>query len=148
MSPAAHAHACTQMEVSAISAHGASTNLQHRSCTNGHGDRQRARPHAYVLPGCRFREFSDAFDVYICKACSYFVDEANPTIDFFFCSRCQSREGVRQVKLPFTFLVLMLELMGTGVLVKLDIEDDVITDVRADDPEAEADAGRGGDAVA
>ena len=95
-----------EMELSAVAAHGGSVNLQHR-----------------------FREFSDVFIVYACKKCSYLVDESNPDVDFFFCNRCHSRDHVRRLKLPFTFLVLILELMSTGVLLKLDIKDDAIVDV-------------------
>jgi hypothetical protein len=57
------------------------------------------------------------------------VDEANPTVNFYYCTRCASREGVRRVKLPFTFVVLMLELMSSGVMLKLEIEDDVVVNV-------------------
>ena len=89
------------MEVSAAASSGASINLQDR-----------------------FLKFSDAFDVFICKRCSTLVDLANPNVDFFYCTNCETDSTVRSVCLPFTFLVLMLELQATHVSIKLELKDD------------------------
>ena len=79
----------------------------------------------------RFREASDIFTVHICKTCCTLVDTANSKLNFFWCKICQSREMVREIDLPFTFLVLMLELQATSVVIKLVIEDDDVVNIEA-----------------
>jgi DNA-directed RNA polymerase beta subunit len=103
------------MEVSAAAAHGAAVNLQHR-----------------------LREFSDAFVFHVCKQCKRIVDEANPTISFYFCNGCSTADFIRTVQLPFTFRVLQLELQATGVDLILDIMDDTVVSINGRIPSNEA----------
>ena len=88
-----------EMESSALAAHGSSRVLQER-----------------------FRELSDAFEIYTCVTCQLLCDDVCVDIDYAFCRRCQSSESVRSVLVPFTFLVLMTELVSTGIGTKLQVE--------------------------
>ena len=88
-----------EMESSALAAHGSSRVLQER-----------------------FRELSDAFEIYTCGTCQLLCDDVCVEIDYAFCRRCQSSESVRSVLVPFTFLVLMTELVSTGIVTKLHVE--------------------------
>ena len=88
-----------EMESSALAAHGSSRVLQER-----------------------FRELSDAFEIYTCVTCQLLCDDVCVEIDYAFCRRCQSSESVRSVLVPFTFLVLMTELVSTGIVTKLQVE--------------------------
>ena len=71
----------------------------------------------------RFRDFSDRFDVFICKSCKLLVDDANDSLDYVYCRRCQSSEPVRKVCIPFTLLIVTLELLCTGIAVNFEIDD-------------------------
>jgi DNA-directed RNA polymerase beta subunit len=72
----------------------------------------------------RFRDFSDKFDVFICKTCKLLVDDANESLKYAFCRRCQASEPVRKVVIPFTLLIVSLELLSTGIAVLFELEDD------------------------
>jgi DNA-directed RNA polymerase II subunit RPB2 len=84
-----------EMESSALAAHGSSRVLQER-----------------------FRELSDSFEIYVCSSCQSMCDDVCRDIDYHFCRRCQSDVSVRSVLVPFTFLVLTLELLSTGIVTK------------------------------
>ena len=84
-----------EMESSALAAHGSSRVLQER-----------------------FRELSDSFEIYVCSACQSMCDDVCRDIEYHFCRRCQSDVSVRSVLVPFTFLVLTLELLSTGIVTK------------------------------
>ena len=77
----------------------------------------------------RFRELSDAFEVFVCNMCHLMVDDVNMLLDYQYCTRCDRGDTVRSVLMPFTFLVLMLELVSTGISMKLFIEDDVVVNL-------------------
>ena len=87
------------MESSALAAHGSSRVLQER-----------------------FRELSDAFEIYTCTTCQLLCDDVCTDVNYAFCRRCQSNESVRSVLVPFTFLVLMTELLSTGIVTKLHVD--------------------------
>jgi DNA-directed RNA polymerase beta subunit len=89
-----------EMESSALAAHGSSRVLQER-----------------------FRELSDSFEIFVCAECQLICDDVCDEIDYFFCRQCQSNSRIRSVLVPFTFLVMSLELMSTGIHVKFDITD-------------------------
>ena len=76
---------------------------------------------AYALRE-RFREMSDMFEIYVCSACQLTCDDVCPDINYHYCRRCRSTETVRAVRVPFTFLVLTLELFATGIVTKLQVE--------------------------
>jgi DNA-directed RNA polymerase II subunit RPB2 len=84
-----------EMESSALAAHGSSRVLQER-----------------------FRELSDSFEIYVCATCQSMCDDVCRDIGYHFCRRCQSDTSVRSVLVPFTFLVLTLELLSTGIVTK------------------------------
>jgi DNA-directed RNA polymerase subunit B len=84
-----------EMESSALAAHGCSRVLQER-----------------------FREHSDAFNVCICNTCGTIVDDVNTGIGYQFCHICYDSQSIQCVKMPFTFLILILELLSTGISVK------------------------------
>ena len=86
----------------------------------------------------RFRELSDSFEVFVCKKCCLMVDDVNLSMDYMFCIRCDMDTEVRSVLMPFTFMVLTLELLSTGVIMKFIIDDEqnLITSVSAE-PEDE-----------
>ena len=88
-----------EMESSALAAHGSSRVLQER-----------------------FRELSDAFEIYVCSTCHLVCDEVCRAIGYTFCRRCQSDTSVRSVLVPFTFLVLTLELLSTGIVTRFHVE--------------------------
>ena len=88
-----------EMESSALAAHGSSRVLQER-----------------------FRELSDAFEIYTCTTCQLLCDDVCTDVNYAFCRRCQSNESVRSVLVPFTFLVLMTELLSTGIVTKLHVD--------------------------
>jgi DNA-directed RNA polymerase beta subunit len=84
-----------EMESSALAAHGSSRVLQER-----------------------FRELSDSFEIYVCSDCQSTCDDVCREVEYHFCRRCQSDVSVRSVLVPFTFLVLTLELLSTGIVTK------------------------------
>lgn len=87
-----------EMESSALAAHGSSRVLQER-----------------------FRELSDSFEIYVCCTCSMVCDDVCIEVEYHFCRRCQSDTTVRSVLVPFTFLVLTMELMATGIAIKFHV---------------------------
>jgi DNA-directed RNA polymerase beta subunit len=87
-----------EMESNALAAHGCSKVLQER-----------------------FRELSDAFEVSICERCGTLVDEANGEVQYYFCRTCQDTNSSLLVQLPFTFLVMILELLSMGIVVRFDV---------------------------
>jgi DNA-directed RNA polymerase beta subunit len=89
-----------EMEGCALAAHGCSRILQER-----------------------VRELSDAFDMYICTTCGLPMDDANEDIGYAFCRGCQSHDGARHVLIPFTFLILLHELLCMGISVKFTLRD-------------------------
>jgi len=84
-----------EMESSALAAHGSSRVLQER-----------------------FRELSDSFEIFVCTTCHLMCDDVCREVGYEFCRRCQSDTTVRSVLVPFTFLILTLELLSTGVVTK------------------------------
>ncbi len=90
-----------EMESNALAAHGTSVTLQER-----------------------FREMSDSFDIYVCGNCQLMCDDVCVEIDYQYCRHCQSNTSIRSVKVPFTFLLLTLELMATGIVTKFHIQQD------------------------
>ena len=88
-----------EMESSALAAHGSSRVLQER-----------------------FRELSDAFEIYVCSTCHLICDETCRDVGYTFCRRCQSDTSVRSVLVPFTFLVLTLELLSTGIVTRFHVD--------------------------
>jgi DNA-directed RNA polymerase beta subunit len=89
-----------EMESNALAAHGCSKVLQER-----------------------FRELSDAFEVYLCERCGTLVDEANGEVCYYFCRTCQDTQSSLLVQIPFTFLVMILELLSMGIVVRFDVEE-------------------------
>jgi DNA-directed RNA polymerase II subunit RPB2 len=87
-----------EMESSALAAHGCSRVLQER-----------------------FREHSDSFDVFICSSCGCIADDVNENIQHKFCHICQDGQYIQSVKMPFTFLILVLELLSTGITVRFKV---------------------------
>ena len=87
-----------EMESSAICAHGCSRVLQERFC-----------------------EHSDAFEVCICSKCGTIADESNVDVLYTYCRRCCTCDGIFKVKIPFTFLLLLNELMSVGISVTFDV---------------------------
>jgi len=88
-----------EMESSALAAHGSSRVLQER-----------------------FRELSDSFEIYVCTLCNLMCDDVCKDAGYQFCRRCQSETSVRSVLVPFTFLVLTMELMATGIVTKFHVD--------------------------
>ena len=88
-----------EMESSALAAHGSSRVLQER-----------------------FRELSDAFEIYVCSICHTMCDDVCRTADYQFCRRCRSDENIQSVLVPFTFLVMTLELLATGIVTQFIVE--------------------------
>jgi DNA-directed RNA polymerase beta subunit len=88
-----------EMESSALAAHGSSRVLQER-----------------------FRELSDSFEIYVCAICHMLCDDVCKEVGYQFCRRCQSDTSVRSVLVPFTFLVLTMELMSTGIVTKFHVD--------------------------
>lgn len=91
-----------EMESSALVAHGSAHTLQER-----------------------LRELSDVFDVYICRDCGIMSDYVSNEMDFAYCGICNSTDSVRMVRVPFTFLILVLELLATGISMKFTLRDTV-----------------------
>jgi DNA-directed RNA polymerase beta subunit len=89
-----------EMESSALAAHGCSRVLQER-----------------------FREHSDSFDVSICNTCGNIADDVNTTVGYQFCHICQDGQNITSVKMPFTFMILILELLSTGISVQFKTDD-------------------------
>ena len=81
-----------EMESAAMSAHGAAFMLQER-----------------------FRELSDAFEICVCATCGLLSDDICSEINYACCRGCHSNTSVRSVMVPFTFLVMSLELLSTGI---------------------------------
>jgi DNA-directed RNA polymerase beta subunit len=90
-----------EMESSALAAHGSSHVLQER-----------------------FRELSDSFEIFVCSTCKLLCDDVCKEIGYHFCRQCQQNNTIRSVLVPFTFLVLTLELLSTGIQVQFDIADE------------------------
>jgi DNA-directed RNA polymerase beta subunit len=88
-----------EMESSALAAHGSSHVLQER-----------------------FRELSDVFEIYVCASCQLMCDDVCLDIEYQYCRHCQSNSSVRSVLVPFTFLVLTLELMSTGIVTNFHVK--------------------------
>lgn len=84
-----------EMETSALAAHGCTRILQER-----------------------FRELSDGFEIYICTVCGIPCDYVNTDIEYQFCKSCQDTESIRRILIPFTFMVLTMELLAMGVEVR------------------------------
>lgn len=89
-----------EMESSALAAHGSSYVLQER-----------------------FRELSDSFEIFVCATCKLICDDVCKEIEYHFCRQCQQTNSIRSVLVPFTFLVLTLELLSTGIQVQFDVDD-------------------------
>lgn len=90
-----------EMESAAMSAHGAAYMLQER-----------------------FRELSDAFEICVCGTCGLLSDDICPEINYAFCRGCHSSTSVRSVMVPFTFLVMSLELLSTGISTHFHLKDE------------------------
>lgn len=96
-----------EMESNALAAHGSSRVLQER-----------------------FRELSDAFEIYVCSTCHTMCDDVCRAVDYQFCRRCRSDENIHSVLVPFTFLVMTLELLATGIVTQFIVDaSDVVTDM-------------------
>jgi DNA-directed RNA polymerase II subunit RPB2 len=93
-----------EMESNALVAHGATRVLQER-----------------------FRELSDGFDVHICTSCGIMVDDASLEIGYSYCTRCQSTSSTKIIRIPFTFHVMLLELLSAGVSVRFGISTDPVS---------------------
>ena len=87
-----------EMESSALAAHGASRVLQER-----------------------FREMSDAFEIYVCTECGFVCDDVCVDVDYAYCRRCHTETTIRSVLVPFTFVVLIMELLSTGIVTRLHV---------------------------
>jgi hypothetical protein len=72
----------------------------------------------------RFRELSDAFKICVCGACGLLSDDICMEINYAYCRGCLSNTNIRSVMVPFTFLVMSLELMSTGVSTHFHTKDD------------------------
>jgi RNA polymerase Rpb2, domain 7 len=70
----------------------------------------------------RFKQWSDPHTVAICAKCQMLAD-ANEEISFAWCRLCKSREQVRMVDVPFTFLLTMDELFATGISVRIALQE-------------------------
>jgi DNA-directed RNA polymerase beta subunit len=90
-----------EMESAAMSAHGAAFMLQER-----------------------FRELSDAFEICVCGTCGLLSDDICSEINYAFCRGCHSDTSVRSVMVPFTFLVMSLELLSTGISTHFHLKDE------------------------
>jgi DNA-directed RNA polymerase beta subunit len=84
-----------EMECAALASHGAAAILQSRVCT-----------------------FSDAYTVYVCGQCDTLCD-GNIATGYYWCGCCESNELVRRVRIPYALLVMMYELIATGIDVRL-----------------------------
>lgn len=60
---------------------------------------------------------------YICNSCGRFVDIANRRIRTFFCKRCQSRQGIREVKLATSTILLFKRMLTMGVDMRYTLRD-------------------------
>ena len=89
-----------EMESSAIVAHGATHVLQER-----------------------FRELSDGFDVHICTLCGIMIDDVSTEVGYAYCTRCQSTSSTKTIRIPFTFHIMLLELLSAGVSVRFGVDD-------------------------
>jgi hypothetical protein len=78
---------------------------------------------AYMLQE-RFRELSDAFEICVCGACGLLSDDICMEINYAYCRGCHSNTSIRSVMVPFTFLVMSLELMSTGISTHFHTKDD------------------------
>jgi DNA-directed RNA polymerase beta subunit len=60
----------------------------------------------------RFRELSDVFEICVCGKCGLLSDDIWTAINYAYCRGCHSSTSVRCVMVPFTFLVMSLELLS------------------------------------
>ena len=83
-----------EMECNALASHGAAAILQSRVCT-----------------------FSDAYTVFVCGNCEALCD-GHIVIGYYWCECCESDDFIRRVRIPYALLVMMNELVATGIDVR------------------------------
>jgi DNA-directed RNA polymerase II subunit RPB2 len=76
---------------------------------------------AHILQA-RFKQWSDAFRLHVCARCKLPAD-GNEEINYAWCRLCRSRQKVRIVSVPFTFLLTMTELMAMGIIVRIAVSE-------------------------
>ena len=75
---------------------------------------------AYAASGFlkeRFFECSDKYIFYVCSECGT-ISVANPSKKIFSCTHCRESTDFRKIRAPYSFKLLLQELMGMGHFIK------------------------------
>lgn len=76
---------------------------------------------AHILQA-RFKQWSDPFPIHVCARCKMPAD-GNEEINYAWCRLCRSREHIRLINMPFTFLLTMWDLMAMGIVVRIALQE-------------------------
>ena len=75
---------------------------------------------AYTLRD-RLMEQSNEFVAYVCSKCGYLVDHPKPNQQQTYCRYCHASDGIKIVNIPYCFKLLIQELNGCHIGVKLSV---------------------------
>ncbi len=79
---------------------------------------------AYYLE-CVSKKLTDLHSVYICATCKLLAEGYSKNeLNFTWCRGCRQRRNVYLVEIPFTFLVMITELIAMGIVVRIAVTPD------------------------